>query len=569
MTQTDPDLDDVLINHLYEIAVDPGRFDGFVDEWAEAAKALNDQSLGRHLDRAMAFLARLEPSEPDHASLLKRYDRFAAFIIAQNGTVEMANAGAHAAFGLKAGDRLGSADLSGEVLQKLRAILPEARTASDAHQILLRMESAKQKGSVLWHLQRLPQSASVLVVSTHFQWNSATDKILADAYGLTQAERHVVRLLVEGQDTKSISEQRQTAEGTTRGQIKSVISKMNLRSQTDIVRVTVMLGEMPGIEDNTVAKPTIYKNWLEQEVWKPFGTNTLPDGRRQTYHDMGPIDGDPVLLSHLGSCMVRWTEPMLRLAFEHRLRVICPIRAGYGQSHLPDAAYDPFELTSRDTAALLDHLGIAALPYVVQGSDYPLAAHFTSTRRARVCALISLGGRPCLPDGTQIEGSGAWQKFFVAAARKAPKVAEFAASAAMAMSRRIGPKAMLKSLCKESAADMSLLEDPKTAAVLEANITLMADKSSQAARAFANEYITFQSNWSGLNLPDGSLRVKVILADQDPTFDLKQLGRLKAAYPNIVFEVQKNAGLALLYQHYPDIIPDLARAARLASAPKN
>lgn len=562
MTQTDPDLDDVLINHLYEIAVDPGRFDGFVDEWAEAAKALNDQSLGRHLDRAMAFLARLEPTEPDPAALLKRYDRFAAFIIAQNGTVALANDGAYAAFGLRAGDRLGSAQLSLEVLQNLAAILAQARTASEEHQILLRMDSAKQKGSVLWRLQRLAQSTSVLVVSTHFQWNSATDKILADAYGLTQAERHVVRLLVEGQDTKSISQQRQTTEGTTRGQIKSIISKMNLRSQTDVVRVAVMLGEMPGIEENTVAKPSVYKNWLEQEVWKPFSKTTLPDGRKQTYHDMGPIDGDPVLLSHLGSCMARWTEPMLRLAFEHKLRVICPLRAGYGESQLPQTAYDPFDLTSRDTAALLDHLGIATLPYVVQGSDYPLAAHFTSTRRARVSELISLGGRPCLPDGTQIEGSGAWQKFFVAAARKAPKVAEFAASAAMAMSRRIGAKAMLKSLCKDSAADMSLLENPHVAAILEANIALMADKSSQSARAFANEYIAFQSNWSAFVTPDASLPVRVVIADQDPTFDLEHLPQLAAAYPDIAFEIQKDAGLALLYQHYHDIIPAMAVAAR-------
>lgn len=562
MTKPDPNRDEDLINHLYEIAVEPGRFDGFVDEWADAANVIDDQSLGRHLDRAKTFLARFEPTEPDHASLLKRYDRFAAFIVAQNGIVELANTGAHAVFGLKAGDRLGNAELSEEVSRNLTAILRQARAASEEHQILLRMDSANQKGAVLMRSQRLAQSGSVLIVSTHFQWNTGTDRILAEAYGLTQAERHVVRLLVEGKDTKSISAQRQTTEGTTRGQIKSIISKMNLRSQTDVVRVTAMLGELPGIEEDTLVKPAIQKNWLSQEVWKPFSSTTLPDGRKQAYHDMGPVDGDPVLLSHLGSCMVRWTEPMLRLAFEHKLRVICPIRAGYGQSQLPDGPYDPFDLNTRDTESLLDHLGIVALPYVVQGSDFPLAAHFTSHRRARVTALISLGGRPCLPDGTQIEGRGSWQRFFVAVAHKAPKVAEFAASAAMAMSRKIGPKAMLKSLCKDSTADMSLLDDPDVAAVLEANISLMADKSSQAARAFATEYIAFQSNWSAFVHTDGSLPTRIVIAAQDPTFDLEQFPRLEANFPDMTFELKKDAGLALLYQHYQDIIPELAFAAR-------
>lgn len=562
MTPSDPLLNDALIDHLYEIAVEPSSFDRFVDEWAESAKALDDQLLGRHLDRAATFLARLEPEEQDYAVLLQRYDRFAALIVDGTGRVERANTGARTAFGLGAGDPLAKAQLPEEVMQKLAVILREARAASEEHQILLRMDFAKQKGAVLLRVQRLAQSQSVLIVSTHFQWNKATDRILAEAYDLTEAERHVVRLLVEGHDTKSISGLRQTTEGTTRGQIKSVIAKMNLRSQADIVRVTVMLGEMPGLEEDTPAKPVIRKNWLEQEVWKPFRSTTLPDGRKQTFHDMGPKDGHPILLSHLGSCMVRWSEPMLRLAYEHKLRVICPIRAGYGQSELPRGAYDPFALTSADTAALLDHLGTAALPYVVQGSDFPLAAHFTSTQPARVTKLFSLGGRPCLPDGTQVEGSGAWQKFFVAAACKAPKVTEFAASAVMAMSRRIGPKAMLQSLCKESAADLALLTVPEVAVVLEANIALMSDKSSASARAFANEYVAFQSNWSQSVPGNGDVPTRIIIADQDPTFDLAQLPKLAAAYPGIRFEVQKDAGLALLYQHYEHLIPKLAFAAQ-------
>jgi len=386
MTPSDPDLSETLIDHLYEIAVEPGGFDKFVDEWAEAAKALDDQSLGRHLARAQAFLARLEPNEPDHDALIKRYDRFAAVIVDETNTVELANAGGQAAFGLTAGGKLSSAALPDEILDKLAIVLREVRAASEERQILLRTDFAKQKGAVLLRVQRIAQSGSALIVSTHFQWNTATDQILADAYDLTEAERHVVRLLVEGHDVKAVSAQRQTTEGTTRGQVKSIIAKMNLRSQADIVRVAVMLGEMPGLEQETQIKPFLSRNWLEQEVWKPFAKTTLPDGRVQTYHDMGPGNGHPVLLSHLGSCMVRWTEPMLRLAYEHKLRVICPIRAGYGQSELPEGPYDPFALTTSDTVALLDHLDIGAVPYVVQGSDFPLGAHFAwaqSTRAPR------------------------------------------------------------------------------------------------------------------------------------------------------------------------------------------
>jgi len=255
---------------------------------------------------------------------------------------------------------------------------------------------------------------------------------------------------------------------------------------------------------------------------------------------------------------------MLRAAYAHNLRVICPVRAGYGASELPNGPYDPFSLTTADTLALLSYLKIRALPYVVQGSDFPLAAHFVANARANVTDLISLGGRPCMPDGSQIEGAGAWQRFFLAAARKAPKVTEFAASAVMAMSRRIGPQAMLRSLCKESEADLRILEDPEIAPVLEANIALMSEKSSEAARAFANEYIAFQTDWSGLLHSAGSLPTHIVIADQDPTFDLRHLPRLQAAYPQFVFETQSEAGLALLYQHHAKLIPMLAKVARKA-----
>jgi len=49
------------------------------------------------------------------------------------------------------------------------------------------------------------------------------------------------------------------------------------------------------------------------------------------------------------------------------LRVICPIRAGYGHSDALELTADPLDAASQDSAFLLNTLGVRRLPYVAQG----------------------------------------------------------------------------------------------------------------------------------------------------------------------------------------------------------
>jgi DNA-binding NarL/FixJ family response regulator len=56
---------------------------------------------------------------------------------------------------------------------------------------------------------------------------------------LTEAENEVTQLLVRGASTKEIAERRQVAEETVRRQIKSVLSKLNCRSRSDVIRLAL------------------------------------------------------------------------------------------------------------------------------------------------------------------------------------------------------------------------------------------------------------------------------------------------------------------------------------------
>ncbi len=580
---------DVVLDRIYEIALEPSSLEDFIDFWNDSelstqfhqAESINpgefDKTYRTHLDRAQTILQRGEATRPDMRALLIPYDNLAAFVVTPSLHIEASNQGAFSAFGLKPGDRLNQLKLPAEMQTALVRSTQDLLRKSQDSEKLLKVEMATKSGSMLFRIMRIENQFDgghvALIVSTHFYWRDSIGTLLGNVFHLTEAEQQVVRLLVEGLNTKLIAANRDTGEGTVRGQIKSVLAKMNLRSQTDIVRLVMTLGVFPktAVNDEEPVDPALQQlsdNWLETEVWKPFKSLALRDGRTLTYHDMGPVNGNPILFSHMGSCMVRWSRSMIRCAYEHNLRIICPIRPGYGQSDSLDLNADPLDAACEDTVFLLKHLGISSLPYAVLGSDFPFAVSLKAKHPDVVTELLGIGGRPCLPGGQNVDGSGSWQRFFVSMAQRAPHMVQFASNAVMAMSRRIGAETMLQQLCKESPADLALLHCDEMKQILLANINMMASKTAQAGRAFAMEYIAFQTDWSDRVMATQSIPVQLFLAEEDPTVDLSALPALREAYPWIEITVIEGAGLALIYQKFDTLIPQMGDAAKRAVADK-
>lgn len=83
-----------------------------------------------------------------------------------------------------------------------------------------------------------------LVVTTRYHWQTALGQTLEEVFGLTSAEQGVVRALVEVLDVKSISTERGTSASTVRGQIKSILAKMNARTQSEVIRLVMSLRDV-------------------------------------------------------------------------------------------------------------------------------------------------------------------------------------------------------------------------------------------------------------------------------------------------------------------------------------
>lgn len=578
-----------IIDKLYEVALNPATLETFIDNWQNgqhlgelSSDAANqrgafDAAFKSHLERADQFLRIGDRATADAPYLLAPYRNFAAFLLDEALLIDTCNAAAAAAFGLRIGQHFDQLNLHLERAEKLKSAAVDVFDGSAPVTVSLHAARPDNPGSMLFRLQKVsgPDGRNrVLVISTEFQRRDTTAGLLGTTFDLSKAEQEITRRLTEGGDAKDIAHDRGTSIETVRTQIKAILRKLNVRSQADIVRFCMALA---AVEDAPAAgagktkgmAPAVTSSALEHEFWKPPLDVQLPDGRRLTYHDMGPPNGNPILFTHMGSCMVRWSRKMLRLVFLNNLRVICPIRAGYGSSDpIPNGA-DVLAQSSADMAHLLTFLGVQSLPFVAQGSDFPFATAFAARYPKMVSEIIAVGGKPCLPGGANVESRGQWQKFFVSAAKNNPKLLAFASNAVMAMSRRVSPETMLERLCKDSPSDLACLSIPDIKEALVANIEFMARGSPNIGHAFANEYIAFQTDWSADVMRSNSLHIRVFVAQEDPTIDLIQLPVLERSYPWIEFQVIEKAGLALMFQHYRELIPLFSRAAADARNSEN
>ncbi|MEO0357406.1 MAG: LuxR C-terminal-related transcriptional regulator [Pseudomonadota bacterium] len=581
---------DAIVDKLYDIAIDPQSLDSFMETWNDAGldasaarksiESFNefDQAYRSHLKRAETFLHRDERSNLglDFTEMLAPFDNLAAFIIDKSGIVVAGNDGATESFGIKTGTPCNQSDLPGDVQIALSEAIEDKSIRTSQTDRLLKFEMIDNRGTALFRMRSLEFSGDasapyVLVVTTHYYWQAALGQTLKDTFDLTPAEQGIVRSLVEGQGAKTIAANRGTSEGTVRGQIKAVLAKMGARTQSEVIRLVLSLREISqsasGNDQRLPNQTTpVDGDWLEKEVWKPFGTLILPDGRKLDYLEMGPPTGMPVLLTHMGYSMARWTKPMVKLAFHHGLRVIVPMRAGYGYSENMHPKADVLATTRADTRAVLQHLGITRLPYIAQGGDLIFAMDFAAHHPEMVSEIGGLGARPSLPGDRHYSSMSKWHRFFLSTAKHAPHLLKFTTKAAATMCKRIGVTEMYHHMNKSSPADMALIDDPHTHAVLISNGELSASPTTDMSQAYAMELLVSENPWDDLMHKTKAIKTWFINGAEDPSTDIATIAEYREAYPWIEIEVVQNAGQLLIYSKFADVIPRIAAAAKAARA---
>ena len=555
-----------IVERLYDVAVDPIRLEELLEVWEgraaplrDAAIPLEDPEIEAHMARATVFLDRYEAAqgEAEPRSPLADIPRSAAFLSDGGAVIHAANRPAEQAFGIAEGGPFQRLPFDAEDRELLSGVIRRVATRKAEKVVTLRIRSTVTGSPVILRVSPVEGGAArplALVVSTELVWPEGFAATVQEAFGLTVAEVEIVRGVTLGLPLRDIAEARGRSLETVRTQVRSVLAKTETHSQAELVRVVLGLMDVALAPLGGVATAPARGGLEPRPLRELRGT----DGRRLTWIEFGDPGGLPVLYMHLDFGLLRWPATAERAAAARGLRVIVPVRAGYGKTEPFLKGTEHLAGVTRDYAAVMDHLGLKGAMVIPLGADLRYALNLANTRPDLVRGVVGAACQLPIRTPAQYERMDKWQRFILANARHAPKVLPFLVQAGFSLARRLGKDAFFRQVNGGSAADMETFARPEVkAAMLEGSDICLAAKWSAHA-AFTAECIGSEKDWSAVVR---AVRVPVLLlqGDQDPQAPVQTIRELAAEYPQLEVRFVPGTGQLLFFAEWPMVLEEVAR----------
>lgn len=555
-----------IVDRLYEVALDPIRLEDLLVVWEERvsqlrlgpvdqAIELDDPEIDAHVSRARVFLDRYEATRSAGGlrDLLDDIPRAAAFVSDGGPRITACNRPAARAFGLQEGGPVTALPFDAEDIGTLQAAIRKVASGRAEQSLTLRIRSSLTGSPVILRIARLEEKGLALVLSTELFWPDDFGQTVQEAFGLTAAEVDIVRGITLGLPLKDIAEQRGRSIETVRTQLRSILAKTETHGQSELVRVVLGLMEVTQIPIGA-APPGV------TGALRPISFQQVkgPAGRRLEYIEFGDPKGAPVLYMHLDYGLIRWPAEAERQAALRGLRIVVPVRAGYGRSELHGRGTDHIQGVAEDYAAVLDHLGIEAAAVISLGADLRFALALANQRPGLVTGILGCAAQLPLRSAAQYDRMDKWQRFILANARYAPKVLPFLVQAGFSLARRLGKDKFFMQVNGGSAADMETFADPQVReAILLGSDVCLADRKS-AHEAFTRECISSERDWSDL-IRAVRVPVHLLQGDQDPQTPVQTIHELMGDYPALKVEFLPQTGQLLFFKEWRYVLDRIAQ----------
>jgi pimeloyl-ACP methyl ester carboxylesterase/DNA-binding CsgD family transcriptional regulator len=555
-----------IVERLYDVAIDPIRLEDLLETWEEraaplrsSAMPLEDAEIEAHVARATVFLDRYAASEPDAPqSVLQGIPRSAAFLADGGALIAGCNRAAGVAFGIAEGGAFAALPFEAEDRALLQGVIRRVAARRGEKVVTLRIRSTVTGSPVILRVSPVEGGTGrplALVVSTELVWPEGFAATVQEAFGLTAAEVEIVRGVTLGLPLRDIARGRGRSLETVRTQVRSVLAKTETHSQSELVRVVLGLMDVAFLPLAGSEVAGADRSALEPRAFQEMRG---PDGRRLTWIAFGDPKGRPVLYMHLDYGLIRWPAAAERAAAAQGLRVIVPVRAGYGRTEALPKGADHLAGVTRDYAAVLDHLGLAGALVIPLGADLRFALNLSLTRPDLVRAIVGAACQLPIRTPGQYDRMDKWQRFILANARHAPRVLPFLVQAGFSLARRLGKEAFFTQVNGGSAADMAAFARPDVrAAVLEGSDVCMT-RTWSAHAAFSAECIGSERDWSAL-VRAARVPVTLLQGDDDPQSPVQTIRELAAEYPHLSLRFLPGTGQLLFFAAWPEVLECVAQ----------
>lgn len=565
-----------IVDRLYDVALDPIRLEELVDVWeghlgplrrgpVDEVAPIEDPEIEAHINRASVFLDRYEATSRNdrHRSVLEQIHRSAAFLSEGGALITAFNRPAAIAFGLREGAPITDLPFDAGDIDKLMSAIRKITVGRAKQVITLRIRSTVTGGPVIARVGPVasPDGRTMaVVISTELVWPEGFAEIVQEAFGLTTAEVEIVRGITLGLPVKDIAEARGRSPETVRTQIRSILAKSETHGQSELIRVILGLMDvvqlpvekMPGLAPRSGALTPAQ-----------FQSLHLADGRKLEWIEFGAPKGMPVLFTHLDYGMLRWPATAERTAARRDIRVIAPVRAGYGATSPLAPGVDHLEGVTDDYLAVLDHLEVDRCVIITQGADMRFSMNVACRRPSLVAGIIGCSAQLPLRTADQYARMDKWQRFILANARYAPKVLPFLVQAGFGLARRLGKERFFAQVNGGSPADMATFALPEVREAILAGSEITMGAQISAHHAFTAECIGSELDWSHV-VRACPARVVMLVADQDPQTPMQTILEIAAGFPQLELRFVPDTGQLLFFAAWPqvlDLIDEILRGS--------
>lgn len=569
-----------ILGRIYDVALDPSRLEALIDCWealfsatrngpVETAVPLDDADLDAHLRRAAIFLDRSQASRESGAyrSVLADIPRSAAFLCDGGPGIAAYNRPAAVAFGLRETSQMADLPFEAEDIDLLRRVCHQVMSGRTEQAMTLRIHSKVTGGPVIVRVGPVDGQGTkplALVMSTEQVWPLGFETTIQAAFGLTQAELEIVRGVTLGQSLREIAEARGRSTETVRTQMRSILAKTETHSQAELVRVMLGLMDLAMMPTEESA-PEVVQGSLDPQVFQHIRG---PDGRRLEWIEFGNPSGAPVLFMHQDLGFIRWPARAERAARLRGVRVIVPVRAGYGRSelHRPTPANghaDPtpgrhLEAVAGDYLSILEYLGIQRAAVLTLGADLRYALRLAALKPGLVTGILACAAQLPHRDGAHYARMDKWPRFVLGNARYAPALVPFAVQAGFLLARLMGKDRYFEAVNGGSVADMAAFLQPEIREAILAGSEVTLSAKISAHEAFAREAFGSEQDWSAL-VRDCRVPVVLMQGDQDAQSPLETIREEIAAYPHLELRVCSDAGRLVFFVHWQSALDILER----------
>jgi len=566
------DRHDELISRLYDVALDPTRYEALLDQWESVMGPLrgddkkpNNRSLqsplfAEHFRRADAFLDNVGPDVDPNEVFLAQFDKAAALLFGQDQRIVGLNGAASDAFGVGKSQMVQDLPIATEDADVLAEQIGRLLVAKNPDPSVFRVRTKDLSQIIIFHMrQHLVQGDTpvVLAITSQVGWPDNFSPLLVDAFGYTSAEVDVVRQLIECASLKEIAVKRGRSVDTVRAQIKSVLAKTEVNSQVELVRLVLSMMDIATYAADTNLRPRLVSQGYAALEARPFYTIFAADGRRLDYLVLGDPTGTPILYMHLNYGLIRWPASAESDATKMGIKIIVPVRAGFGNTDQVPKDQNYVKAVCDDTMAVLQAEGAGPCPVVSLSSDFMIITHLSHYYPGQVTAILACGGMMPNSRPEMYERMDKWHRFILASARYTPKLLPFMVKAGFHLARRIGKRGFFHAVYAGSEGDIATFEEPEVfeAFVTGSEVTFAA--GADAATSFSRQLAHQEStDWRDkvLGLKDANVPVHFICGLQSPEVHPDTLAFYQEEYPWVKYHIYDDAGEMIFFRHWRDVL---------------